>query len=116
VRLALDDGSVYAPIGHMQFTDVTVDPTTDAVTLRAVFPNPSGVLLPGMFVHATVVEGVNPDAVLVPQPGVARDQKGQPTALVVNRQNVVELRRLQLGQTVGASWLAVSGLAPGDRV
>jgi membrane fusion protein (multidrug efflux system) len=115
-HLTLDDGSTYPLAGQMQFTDVTVDPTTDAVTLRAVFPNPSGMLLPGMFVRETVTEAVNPAGLLVPEQGVTRDQKGQPTALVVNKQGVLELRRLQVGQTVGSKWLVTSGLAAGERV
>jgi membrane fusion protein (multidrug efflux system) len=116
VRLTLDDGSAYPLAGRMQFTDITVDPTTEAVTLRAVFPNPTGLLLPGMFLRATVIEGVNPAGLLAPQQGVTRDQKGQPIALVLNRQGVVELRHLQVGQTVANKWLVTSGLAPGDRV
>ncbi len=115
-HLTLDDGSAYPLAGQVQFTDITVDPTTDAVTLRAVFPNPSGVLLPGMFLRETVTEGVNPAGLLVPEQGVTRDQKGQPTALVLNRQGVLELRRLTVGQTVGNKWLVTSGLAAGERV
>jgi membrane fusion protein (multidrug efflux system) len=115
-HLTLDDGSLYPLAGRMQFTDITVDPTTDAVTLRAIFPNPSGLLLPGMFLRATVAEGVDPAGLLVPQQGVTRDQKGQPTALVLNRQGVVELRHLEVGQTVGNKWLVKSGLAAGERV
>ena len=116
VRLTLDDGSPYPLAGQLQFTDITVDPTTDAVMLRAIFPNPSGLLLPGMFLRATVIEGVNPAGVLAPQQGVTRDQKGDATALVLNRQGVVEFRRLTLGQTVGSKWLVTSGLAAGDRL
>jgi membrane fusion protein, multidrug efflux system len=116
VHLTLDDGSQYPLAGQLQFTDITVDPTTDAVTLRAVVPNPSGLLLPGMFLRATVIEGVNPAGVLAPQQGVTRDQKGDATALVLNRQGVVELRHITVGQTVGAKWLVTSGLAPGDRL
>lgn len=115
-HLTLDDGSTYAQAGRMRVTDVTVDQTTDAVTLRAIFPNPTGLLLPGMFVRATVVEGVDPSGLLVPQQGVTRDQKGQPTALVVNKNGAVELRQLQVGQSVGNKWLVTSGLQPGDRV
>ena len=115
-HLTLSDGSAYPLAGKLQFTDVTVDPTTDAVTLRAIFPNPSGVLLPGMFLRETVVEGVNPAGLLAPQQGVTRDQKGDPTALVLSGQGVVEFRRLQVGQTVGSKWLVTSGLAAGDRV
>jgi len=81
-----------------------------------VVPNPSGLLLPGMFLRATVIEGVNPSGVLAPQQGVTRDQKGDATALVLNRQDVVELRHITVGQTVGSKWLVTSGLAPGDRL
>lgn len=116
VRLTLDDGSAYAPVGQMRVTDVTVDQATDAVTLRAVFPNPDNLLLPGMFVRATVVEGVTPSGLLVPQQGVSHDQKGQPTALVVNGKGVVELRQLTVAQTIGANWLVTAGLSAGDRV
>jgi membrane fusion protein, multidrug efflux system len=116
VHLTLDDGTAYGLAGRMQFTDITVDQTTDAVTLRAVFPNPAGLLLPGMFVRALVVEGVEPSGLLVPQQGVTRDQKGQPTALVVNKNGTVELHQLQVGQSVGNKWLVTSGLNPGDRV
>ncbi len=115
-HLTLDDGTVYPQAGRLQVTDVTVDPTTDAVTLRAEFPNPSGLLLPGMFVRATIVNGVDPAGLLVPEQGVGHDQKGRPTALVVNAKGVVELRQLQVGQTVGAKWLVTAGLGPGDRV
>lgn len=116
VHLTLDDGSQYPLAGQLQFTDITVDPTTDAVMLRAIFPNPSGLLLPGMFLRATVIEGVNPAGVLAPQQGVTRDQKGDATALVLNRQGVVELRHLTVGQTVGSKWLVTSGLTAGDRL
>jgi membrane fusion protein (multidrug efflux system) len=115
-HIVLDDGSTYPLAGRLQLTDVTVDQATDAVTLRAVFPNPSALLLPGMFVRATIVEGVTPKALLVPEQGVGHDQKGQPTALVVNGEGLVEQRQLQVAQTVGAKWLVTSGLSPGDRV
>jgi membrane fusion protein (multidrug efflux system) len=115
-HLTLDDGAAYPLAGRLQVTDITVDQTTDAVTLRAVFPNPNGVLLPGMFVRATIAEGVTPSALLVPQQGVDHDQKGQPTALVVNAKGVVEQRQLQVSQSVGARWLVTAGLRAGDRV
>src|SRR6202012_241998 len=89
---------------------------TDAVTLRAVFPNPSGVLLPGMFVRATITQGVNPAGLLAPEPAVSHDPKGQPTALVVGANGVAELRQLQVQGTVGNKWLVTAGLRPGDRV
>jgi membrane fusion protein (multidrug efflux system) len=115
-HITLSDGQVYPLAGRLQVRDITVDPATDSVTLRAVFPNPSGLLLPGMFVRATITEGVNPAGILAPQQGVGRDQKGQPTALVVGRNGVVELRELQATQTIGANWVVTSGLNPGDRV
>jgi membrane fusion protein (multidrug efflux system) len=116
VRLKLDDGSDYPIAGRLQFTDVTVDQTTGAVTLRALFPNPEGVLLPGMFVRAQVAEGIDPTALLAPQQGVSRDERGRPTALVVAADGKAQLRELQLGQAVGDQWLVLSGLAPGERL
>ncbi|HXV00500.1 MAG TPA: efflux RND transporter periplasmic adaptor subunit [Caulobacteraceae bacterium] len=116
VRLKLEDGSLYPQSGKLQFTDVTVDQTTGAVTLRAIFPNPDGVLLPGMYVRAEVAEGVAPSAVLAPQQGVSRDERGLPTALVVDGAGKAQLRSLTLGQAVAGRWLVTSGLKPGDRL
>ncbi|HEY4029193.1 MAG TPA: efflux RND transporter periplasmic adaptor subunit [Caulobacteraceae bacterium] len=116
VKLMLEDGSAYPLEGKLQFTDVTVDPSSGAVTIRAVFPNPQGTLLPGMFVRAEVTEALAPDAILVPQEGVSRDAKGAPTVLVVNDQNKAELRSIQIGQAVGSNWLVTKGLKPGDKV
>jgi membrane fusion protein (multidrug efflux system) len=116
VRLKLDDGSDYPIAGRLEFTDVTVDQTTGAVTLRALFPNPEGVLLPGMFVRAQVAEGTDPKALLAPQQGVSRDERGRPTALVVGANGKAQLRELLLGQAVGDQWQILSGLAPGDRL
>jgi membrane fusion protein (multidrug efflux system) len=86
------------------------------VTLRAVFPNPKHELLPGMFVHAQLQAGVSAEAILAPQQGVTRNLKGQPTALVVNQDNQVELRELQAERTVGNQWLINRGLNAGDRL
>jgi membrane fusion protein (multidrug efflux system) len=86
------------------------------VALRALFPNPNGELLPGMFVRARLAEGVNPQAILVPQTAVTRDQKGLPTALVVNAQNKVERRQLVTDRAVGDAWLVTSGVQAGDQV
>lgn len=116
VRLTLADGTVYPIEGRLQFAEVTVDQNTGAVTLRAVFPNPNGVLLPGMYVRATVSEGMAAQAILAPQQAVSRDDKGDPTALVVNAQNKVELRVLKTDRAVGSDWLVLSGLKAGDRV
>jgi membrane fusion protein (multidrug efflux system) len=116
VRLKLDDGSDYPLEGKLQFADVTVDQTTGTVTLRALFPNPSGILLPGMFVRAEVAEGVVPSGLLAPQQGVSRDERGRPTALVVGADGKAQLRNLVLGQAVGDKWLVESGLKAGDRL
>jgi membrane fusion protein (multidrug efflux system) len=95
---------------------VRVDQSTGAVTLRAIFPNPGRVLLPGMYVRALVTNGVATNGILAPQPGVTRDPKGQASAMVVNAQGKVEQRMLTVGQTVGSNWLVTSGLRAGDRV
>ncbi|MEG0967448.1 MAG: efflux RND transporter periplasmic adaptor subunit [Pseudomonas sp.] len=116
VTLTLEDGSTYRQEGRLEFSEVSVDPTTGSVTLRAVFPNPEHNLLPGMFVHARLKAGVNAEAILAPQQGVTRDLKGQPTALVVDKNNKVELRQLEASRTVGSDWLIVKGLSAGDRL
>jgi membrane fusion protein (multidrug efflux system) len=112
----LEDGSTYPLEGQLKFTDVTVDPSSGAVTIRALFPNPRGTLLPGMFVRAVMTQAVAPDAILVPQQGVTRDPKGGATVLVVNAENKAELRQIEVGQAVGPNWLVTKGLQPGDRV
>ena len=116
VRLVLEDGTPYAREGQLQFRDVTVDPTTGSVTLRMVFPNPDHVLLPGMYVRATVEEGVNEGAILAPQQGVTRDQKGTAKALVVGSDGKAEERALEVDREVGDRWLVTKGLVAGDRV
>jgi membrane fusion protein (multidrug efflux system) len=116
VKLIMEDGSSYGREGLLQFRDVTVDPSTGAVTLRVVFPNPQGVLLPGMFVRTLVQEGVQEGAILVPQQAVARDPKGKPVALIVNAKGKAEQRLLGLDRAVKDQWLVTSGLAAGDQV
>jgi membrane fusion protein (multidrug efflux system) len=116
VSLVLENGTPYMPLGILQFRDVTVDPTTGSMTLRMVFPNPDHVLLPGMFVRAYVEEGVAEQALLVPQQGVTRNTKGIPVALVVNKDNNVEQRTLELDRAIGDKWLVTSGILAGDRV
>jgi len=116
VRLKLGDGTDYGEEGRLQFTDVTVDQTTGAVTLRAVFPNPAGLLLPGLYVRAVIVEGVKPDGILAPQQGVARDEKGEPTALVVDSTGHARLRVLRTSRAIGDKWLVADGLRAGDRL
>ena len=116
VTLTLEDGTQYKQQGKLQFSEVTVDPGTGSVTLRAVFPNPDRRLLPGMFVRARLVDGVASQGLLVPQRGVTRNQRGEPTAMVVNAENKVELRTLKTDRAVGDQWLVSSGLAAGDKV
>lgn len=116
VSLVLEDGRTYAQQGKLQFTDVTVDQTTGSVTIRALFPNPDRVLLPGMFVRARIDEGTNENAFLVPQVGVQHDQKGQATVLVVDKDNKVVPHPIVTSGTQGQDWVVESGLEPGDRV
>jgi membrane fusion protein (multidrug efflux system) len=116
VKLILEDDMVYPNEGVLQFQDVTVDPTTGSVILRVVFPNPQGILLPGMFVRAVITEGVNEQAILVPQQGISRNQKGDPFALVVDSTDKVVLRMLTIDRAIGDKWLVSSGFNPGDRV
>jgi membrane fusion protein (multidrug efflux system) len=116
VRLTLEDGSAYPLDGKLEFTDITEDPNSGTVTIRALFPNPQGTLLPGMFVRAQVNQALAPEAILVPQPGVTRDPKGGATVLLVNAQNKAELRNIEVGQAVGSNWLVTKGLQPGDKV
>lgn len=115
-KLKLEDGSDYGPVGKLQFSEVTVEPGTGSVTLRAIFPNPDKLLLPGMFVHATVEQGEQAQALLVPQQAVTRNQKGDPTALVVGADGTIAERQLKTDRAVGADWLVSEGLAAGDRV
>lgn len=116
VRLLLENGSVYGPQGTLRFADVTVDPTTGSQVIRAVFPNPNGLLLPGMYVRAQLIEGTQARAVLVPQRAVGRDERGNATVMVVGPDNKVVPRTLQTSRTVGDSWLVTGGLRTGDRV
>ena len=116
VTLVLEDGSDYPLAGRLEFSEVSVDPGTGAVTLRATFPNPDHVLLPGMFVRAKVEEGTRPEAILAPQRGVQRDRRGRPYALVLNAEGVVEQRMLKTDRTLGSDWLVDDGLAAGDRL
>ena len=116
VTLKLEDGSTYPEAGRLEFSEASVDPSTGSVTLRAVFPNPRHELLPGMFVHARLAEGVKTSAILAPQRGVTRDLKGQATSLVVNANNEVEQRVLKTDRTIGDKWLVTDGLKAGDRV
>jgi membrane fusion protein (multidrug efflux system) len=116
VKLIMEDGSVYAEEGTLKVSDVTVNALTSSVTVRAVFPNPKGDLLPGLFVRARLEEGSTPDAILVPQSAVTHNSKGQPTTLIVGANSMVELRVLETPRAVGNQWLVASGLKPGDKV
>ncbi|WP_249138233.1 efflux RND transporter periplasmic adaptor subunit [Phenylobacterium montanum] len=116
VRLKLEDGSDYPLEGRLQFTDVTVDQATGAVTLRALFPNPGGLLLPGMYVRAEVAQGTAPQALLAPQQGISRDEKGLPIAMVVDAQGRAQQRSVQTDGAVGNQWLILGGLKAGDRL
>jgi len=128
VTLFLSTGQPYPQPGKLQFTDVSVDPSSSSVLLRAEFPNAAAngayPLLPGMFVRAEIVEGVSPNAILVPQQGVSRNSKGQPTAWVVgkgkdkdgNEIPVTELRLLTTDRTIGAMWLVTDGVKAGEQV
>lgn len=116
VRLRLEDGTDYPTLGELQFTDVTVDPGSGSVTLRALFKNPDTLLLPGMYVRAIVDEAVEPHAILAPQQAIARDERGQPQALIVDADNKVQVRMLSTGRAIGDRWHITGGLQPGDRV
>lgn len=116
VRLKLEDGSTYPMEGTLKFTDVTVDPATGTQAIRAVFSNPRGLLLPGMYVRAELVEGTKANGILVPQRAVTRDPKGAATVLVIGADGKLAPRPLQTQRTVGDQWLVTGGLQPGDKV
>lgn len=116
VTLKLEDGTTYGHPGQIEFSEVSVDENTGTVTLRARFPNPDGLLLPGMFVRVDAPQATLPRAILAPQQGISRDAAGNATALVVNAAGKVELRQVTVDRTVGHSWLVTGGLAEGDRL
>jgi membrane fusion protein (multidrug efflux system) len=116
VTLILEDGARYPLEGTLQFRDVSVDPSTGSVILRAVFPNPENFLLPNMFVRAVMKEGVDEKALTIPQQAVSRDPKGNPVAMIVDADEKVQQRMLTIDRAIGDQWLVASGLAPGDRV
>ena len=115
-RLLLEDGSPYPLPGTLKFSEVTVDQSTGSITLRAIFPNPKHMLLPGMFVRAILEEGVNDHAILVPQRGVTRNPAGNAMVMVVGNEEKVEPRVIKVLRTVGENWLVSEGLKAGDRV
>lgn len=116
VRLRLENGAIYPQKGALSFAEANVSETTGTYTLRATFPNPDRLLLPGMYVHAVLAEGVAENGILVPQRGVTRNTKGDPTALVVGPDGKVATRVLEIRQSLGNAWLVEKGLADGDRV
>ncbi|MDJ0278394.1 efflux RND transporter periplasmic adaptor subunit [Sphingomonas sp. 2R-10] len=116
VRLKLEDGSTYPIEGTLKFTDVTVDPATGTQAIRAVFSNPRGLLLPGMYVRAELVEGTKANGMLVPQRAVTRDPTGSATVLVIGADGKLAPRQLKTERTIGDQWLVSGGLQPGDKV
>ncbi|MCJ1959275.1 efflux RND transporter periplasmic adaptor subunit [Novosphingobium mangrovi (ex Hu et al. 2023)] len=116
VNLTLEDGSTYPAEGRLKFTDVTVDPSTGSQVIRAVFPNKQGLLLPGMYVRASFVEGTKADGLLVPQRAVQRDEKGQPVVLVVGKDGKVSQRVIETDRTAGTNWLVTGGLKEGEKI
>jgi len=116
VQLLEEDGTPYKQPGTLQFRDITVDQTTGAVTLRMVFPNPDGILLPGMFVRAVVKEGVKADAILVPQQCVNRDPRGNPFVYLVNATGIAQVQPIAIDRAVGNQWYVSSGLKAGDQL
>lgn len=116
VDLILEDGGDYGHVGKFQFSEVNVDQATGSVTIRAIFPNAEGLLLPGMFVRERIEEGVDENGMLVPQQAVTHNAQGQPTSLVVSPDNKVESRVLIADRAIGHDWLVTGGLAEGDRV
>ncbi len=116
VRLVLEDGSVFGAEGRLAFSEVSVDPGTGSVTLRAVFPNPRAELLPGMYVRARLPQGIKSDAALVPHAALSHDPRGNAQVMIVNGEGKVEARRITAEQSLGDKWVVTAGLADGDRV
>ncbi|CAN5200078.1 efflux RND transporter periplasmic adaptor subunit [soil metagenome] len=114
--LVFSDGSKYPLSGQLKFSEAQVDPTTGSVTLRAVFPNPNGQLLPGMYVREIVTQAVDETGVLAPQQAVTRDPQGQATAMVVGPDGTAQPRKLVADRAIGDKWLVTAGLAPGDKL
>jgi membrane fusion protein (multidrug efflux system) len=116
VALTLEDGTAYAERGRLKVSEVSVDPSTGSVTLRAVFPNPNRELLPGMFVRTQLTRGTRQAALLVPQRGVSHNSKGEATVVIVEKDNKVAERVVKADRAIQGEWLITAGLAPGDRV
>ena len=116
VELMLENGKPYRHTGTLESSDPAVDETTGSVTLRAVFPNPEGEILPGMYVTALLDEGSQQNVLMVPQQGITHNEQGKATALILDQENVVQLREINAVKAVGNQWLVTAGLRPGDRV
>ena len=116
IQLRLEDGRLYSQTGKLQFAGVIVNPSTGVVTLRAVVPNPEGVLLPGMYVQALLPTGVAPEALLVPQQAVTRDIAGKPSVLLVDTEAKVQRRPIEVDRAVGSRWMVTSGLTAGEKI
>ena len=116
VELMLENVKPYRHTGTLEFSDPAVDETTGSVTLRAVFPNPEGEILPGMYVTALLDEGSQQNVLMVPQQGITHNEQGKATALILDQENVVQLREINAVKAVGNQWLVTAGLRPGDRV
>ncbi|SDZ80604.1 efflux RND transporter periplasmic adaptor subunit [Microbulbifer marinus] len=116
VTILLEDGTPYEHQGKLEFAEASVDPTTGSVLLRVVVPNPDNMLLPGMYVRAEIGRGIRANAILVPQQGIARDPKGNTSAMVVTDEGVVARRSVQVSRTIGSKWLVEEGLHAGDKV
>jgi len=116
VQIILNDGSLLSQTGSLQFSDITVNTSTGTVMLRAIVPNSDSNLLPGMFVHARIVEGTDPNAILVPQSLVSRNSRGEPIVVLINAENIVEQRTIETKRTVGDAWLVTKGLKVGERL
>jgi membrane fusion protein, multidrug efflux system len=116
VKLVLEDGTVYRHAGKLLFADISVDPTTGMITLRAEIPNPENLLMPGMFARGRIVEGVNRNAITIPQRTIIRGAAGTSTVLVVDNENKVELRNVEIDRTVGTKVVVAKGLKVGERI
>ena len=116
VHLKLEDGSEYEHVGELQFSEVNVNENTGSIVMRARFPNPDGLLLPGMYVRAEVEEGQIDNAILVPQKAVAFNREGDASVMIVNADNKVEQRAITVQRSIGTNWLSSEGLKSGDKV
>lgn len=116
VGLTLEDGNAYALPGQLRLMEATVDPTTGTIVVRAEFPNPDRLLMPGMYVQAQLAEGVDPKAVTIPQPALQRDSKGKPYVYILDKDNKVSIRYVKVARALGSKWVLFEGLAEGDRI